>query len=142
MVADYPIKALVAVSSENIVPTSTLFEEGFDVMIGTSLTQVHGLLTKEFDLIAAFTCFDESRMFDLLRYCKADPELKDIPFIAMRIRGLRLDDTTHQAIQIATKALGAEEYIDWQRKSDTALQQSSEFKKIISMLLERKRLAS
>lgn len=78
-------------------------------------------------------------MFDLLRYCKADPIIRSIPFIAMRIDGISMDETIHQAIQIATHALGAEGYIDLQRLSGHSHEQDKEFRQIVQMLIQKKR---
>jgi hypothetical protein len=42
------------------------------------------LLKRGADLIIGGIHFDDSRMFDLLRIAKADPELRGIPFLCFR----------------------------------------------------------
>jgi hypothetical protein len=58
-------------------------------------------------------------MFDLLRYAKADPGTRRIPFLCIRVIEGGLDDTLYQSVDIATKALGAAGFIDllrWETK--------------------------
>lgn len=131
--------ALVAVPPETSLQACSLFETNFVVTLVTSLAQAKKALKHPLDVIAAATSFDESRMFDLLRYCKAKPSLASIPFIAMRLDGIPMDATTHQAIQIATQALGAEGYVDFQRLPGLPPEKSSEFQHIVAMLIEKRR---
>lgn len=142
MTISKPLNTLVVVSPENSKVATSLFDSSFSVAVSTSLAHAQNTLSNSYALIAAATCFDESRMFDLLRYCKANPVLQSIPFIAMRIDGLSMDDMTHQAVQIATKALGAEDYIDLQRLPGTAQEKCIAFRQWIDMLMAKKRLAS
>jgi hypothetical protein len=133
------LRILIVVSPENSKVAQELFDGDYNMTISTSLSNAQEMLKKKYDLIAAATCFDESRMFDLLRYCKATPHIQSTPLIALRIDGIKMDDMTHQAVQIATKALGAEEYIDLQRMPGDVNAKSIAFRIIISMLLEKKR---
>jgi hypothetical protein len=62
-----------------------------DVVSGiASLTIVHAFdeaaenMVRGFDLIIAGTHFDGARMFDLLRFAKANPSSRDIPFLCVR----------------------------------------------------------
>jgi hypothetical protein len=139
MTRSIPLKTMVVVSPENSKVALTLFNSDFDVKLSTSLVHAQSTLSNKYELIVAATCFDESRMFDLLRYCKASPDILSIPFIAMRIDGLNMDDMTHQAIQIATKALGAEDYIDLQRLPGGLHEKSMAFRQLLTMLIARKR---
>jgi hypothetical protein len=73
-------------------------------------------LTERFDAIMCGMLFEDSRMFDFLRYCKSDPKIKTIPFLSVRILdGAPLEDTFYQSIDIATKALGGVGFIDLSR---------------------------
>jgi hypothetical protein len=135
-----PLKTLLIVSPENLKVASNLFDTVFDVEVATSMSHAQNLLSNTYGLIVATTCFDESRMFDLLRFCKAYPNSQSVLFIAMRIDGLNMDDMTHQAIQIATKALGAEEYIDLQRLSGPMHEKSMAFRDLLTVLIAKKRL--
>lgn len=140
MTEQFPLNTLLVVSPENSTLASGLFCTEFRLTLSTSLVNAQTTLSKDFALIIAATCFDESRMFDLLRYCKASQDLQSIPFVAVRIDGLNMDDMTHQAIQIATKALGAEEYIDLQRLPGVMQKKILAFRQLLSMLLAKKRI--
>lgn len=139
MTISKPLKTLVVVSPENSKVALSLFDSDFSAAVSTSLANAQQVLSNKFELIVAATCFDESRMFDLLRYCKASPDFQSIPFVAMRIDGINMDDMTHQAVQIATKALGAEDYIDLQRLPGPAHEKHQAFRQLLTMLIARKR---
>lgn len=51
-------------------------------------------------------------MFELLRALKADPSLKDIPVVCVRLVGSNLAPTLVQSLKIACEAVGAETFID------------------------------
>jgi hypothetical protein len=139
MTTSKPLNTLVVVSPENSKVALNLFDSNFAVAVSTSFAQAQHALSNNCELIVAATCFDESRMFDLLRYCKASSAFQSIPFVAMRIDGLNMDDMTHQAVQIATKALGAEEYIDLQRLPGNVHEKQEAFKQLLNMLIAKKR---
>lgn len=134
------LKTLLVASPKNSKAALQLFDSTFEIELVTSLAHTQTLLSGTYELIVATTCFDESRMFDLLRYCKAHLASQSVPFVAMRIDGLRMDDMTHQAIQIATKALGAEEYIDLQRLVGTPNEKSIVLRQLLNMFVAKKRL--
>jgi hypothetical protein len=133
-------KMLMALSPENIPVATALLGPEYSVVISTSLEHAQALLTEKFDVIAATACFDESRMFDFLRYCKATPGSASVPFIAMRLMGTELDSTAHQGIHIAAQALGAEGFIDLHRLEGAVGRQErdTEFRHRIRALLERR----
>ncbi len=133
-------KMLMALSPENIPVATSLFDSEYALTISTSMDHAKAMLNERFHLIAATACFDESSMFDLLRYCKANPALGSLPFIAMRLQGAELDNTTHQAIHIASQALGAEGFIDFNRLERTAGTSNPEAKFLdrIRILLEKR----
>ena len=133
-------KMLMALSPENIAVASDLLAPDYSISITTSLEHAKTAVTEKFDVIAATACFDESRMFDLLRYCKANPELASIPFIAMRLKDNELDSTAHQGIHIASQALGAEGFVDLYRIERVIGEQDrdAEFRNRIRILLEKR----
>ena len=94
-------------------------------MIGTSVTGTEMLLVpcvtlemaKEvvhdnIDVILCGLHFDDSRMFDLLRFVKADPTLRTIPFLCIKTLEGEVEPTFNESVRIATKALGAVGYFD------------------------------
>lgn len=64
------------------------------------------------DLVLCGLHFDESRMFDFLRFMKADPTLKSIPFVCIKAIEGKLEPTYNESIRIATQALGADGFFD------------------------------
>lgn len=69
-------------------------------------------LEQDCDLIVCGLYFDESRMFDLLRYAKAEEQLRRIPFLAIKATEGELSPTLQQSIEIACAALGAEKFFE------------------------------
>lgn len=51
-------------------------------------------------------------MFDLLRFVKADPDLRRIPFLCIKTLKGTVEPTFNESVKIATKALGAVGYFD------------------------------
>lgn len=64
--------------------------------------------------------FEEGRMYELLRFLKAAPDLQDVPFMAVRcVQGELLDDTLYESVKIAVRALGGNAFVDllrWQQR--------------------------
>lgn len=63
--------------------------------------------------------FDEGRMYDLLRYMKARPDLENVPFMAIRAIEGELDEAIYESVKIAVRALGGNAFVDllrWQRR--------------------------
>jgi PleD family two-component response regulator len=108
-------QVLLATSSRSHSFTLRALEGAFSVHPVSSTLQAHEKLNESFDVIICGSLFDESRMFDLLRYCKAMPHTKHIPFLCIRARGGELDDIAYQGVAIAAKALGAADFIDLYR---------------------------
>lgn len=61
-------------------------------------------------LILATVSFDESRMFDLLRLCRA--KYRDIPVVCCRAFDHDVPKVSVEAMRIASEALGAVAFID------------------------------
>lgn len=58
-------------------------------------------------------------MFDFLRYVKADPDTRSIPFVSIKATGEEISRTISQGIEIACKALGAHQFVellDWEKQ--------------------------
>lgn len=63
------------------------------------------------DLIICSMLFDESRMFDLLRLCKSDSEIQDIPFICCQFALTQLPKAVLDGLSVATKAMGGVDFV-------------------------------
>ena len=87
------------------------------------------LAGRNFDLILIGVHFDESRMFDLLRYVRWQERHRATPVICV----LTVDFTRHsiaaEGVEIAVKALGGTAFIDLKALSD------SEARRLIDDLL-------
>ena len=124
-------------------------------IIGTSATGIEMLLVpcvtldmaKEvvrdnIDVILCGLHFDDSRMFDLLRFVKADPALRTIPFLCIKTLEGDVEPTFNESIRIATKALGAVGFYDLAAKiskvgHDRAKSEIAEYIEDIVMHSER-----
>ena len=108
-----PIKTvLFAVAPASSVMLRTAIPDNFQCHWCTSLSEMQQTMPKRFGLIVCCTLFDSSQMFDLLRYCKASPTLRDTPILCVRaIRGI-FDDTAFERIAMACKACGASDFLD------------------------------
>ena len=70
-----------------------------------------------YDLIIIGVHFDESRMFDLLRQIRADERYRGTPVVCAASH--RFDTPISvEGLEIATRALGAEAFIDFARHGD------------------------
>ena len=108
-----PIKAvLFAFAPASRMVLRTAIPDNFQCYWCTSLAQVQQTVHKRLDLIVCCTLFDSSQMFDLLRYCKVNPILRDTPILCVRAVGGAFDNAAFQGIAIACKAFGASEFLD------------------------------
>jgi hypothetical protein len=93
----------------------------FSVLPDHELTYVRNFTDAEtalkadgFDLIMIGSRFDEARMFDLLRFLKADSKYSEIPVICFR--GLRFsareDESLLRIVEMACKEMGASCFVD------------------------------
>jgi response regulator RpfG family c-di-GMP phosphodiesterase len=87
-------------------------EHEFDLIFCDSLEQAKLLLEEPVDLIFCTMLFDGSRMFELLRYVKANPATKSIPFVGARVAKGTLPLYEVETAMKATKLLGAKEFVD------------------------------
>lgn len=111
----HDVKVLFATSSPTESITLQILKEAFDVVPVTSRSEAHEKLAEPFDVIVCGSLFDESRMFDLLRYCKAMPHTRNIPFVCIKGRGGKLDEMSYEGVAIALKALNADGFVDFNR---------------------------
>lgn len=106
-------KILVAVSLQALPVMTHALSADFILLPCLTLDQARqALRANEIDLAIAGIHFDESRMFDLLRYAQADPATDGIPFLCLKILDDRIAPTFLQSAEIASRALGARDFID------------------------------
>jgi hypothetical protein len=79
----------------------------------SSVMQAQTLLdTVQVDLIVCGVLFDDSRLLDLLQYCKSNTRLASIPFVGVRMQRGRLPIDSFRDLMMASSALGAEAFVD------------------------------
>lgn len=110
---------LFAAAPDSIRTMEGVLSDEFDLIFCTDMNEAQSALNESIDLIVCESHFDNCRMFDLLRYCKLTPEVRDIPFLSIRLFGGELDHTAYEAVEIASKALGAVAFIDFFKLSMT-----------------------
>lgn len=91
------------------------------------------LLNEDIDLLMCGVYFDESRMFDLLRFAKAHPRTSAIPILCIKATPGMLGATFLQAADIATRALGAREFVDF-AEWETHLDANAAFKRLLATI--------
>jgi CheY-like chemotaxis protein len=72
------------------------------------------LAAGRYDVILIAVRFDESRMFDFMRYLKSNPSLSSLPVICYRSarRALAATDMGRLSVELAARALGAYDFVD------------------------------
>lgn len=72
------------------------------------------LAAQRYDVILVAVRFDESRMFDFMRYLKAHESLSAVPVICYRSgrRALAATELGRLSVELAARALGAREFVD------------------------------
>jgi CheY-like chemotaxis protein len=70
-----------------------------------------------YQLIVIGMHFDESRMFELLRYVRSRPQHKDTPVICVQCQDVMLSEAVLKNMDDAVKALGGNAFVDLRDKS-------------------------
>ena len=100
-------RIIVAIRPQDAELMHEVLGDEFDLIVCTSLPDAQSALTHEVHMIACGVHFDDGRMFDLLKYVKADEALRAIPFWGvLRDEGL-LSSAITRGIRTAMKTLGA-----------------------------------
>lgn len=85
-----------------------------DVKFVTTMHEAQEALLSPLDAVVVAVRFDESRMFDLLRHIKDDGSLARLPIVCYRTESGPVTTTALalQAVQLATRSLGAADFVD------------------------------
>ena len=93
---------------------------GWELAFARTTTQAcHALASSPFDLVAVGVYFDDSRMFDLVRAIRGDPDIEDLPIVCVRGRP-GFTAVTGRTLEMTLKALGADEFVDLAHFGDDA----------------------
>lgn len=106
-------RILVAHTSD---PTKLLAEalSGHDIDYVATMSEACRAVDQDgYSLIFCTLQFDDSRMFDLLRFCKSQPKYRAVPFICVRVRDSHFaSPIILESLELASRALGAEAFVD------------------------------
>jgi DNA-binding response OmpR family regulator len=95
---------------------------GYDLVFVRTLGEAQRALAREqYALILIGVHFDDSRMFDLLRYLQANGARPGCAVICMRSQQFVSPAITIEGLEIATKALGCNLFLDLTWYADDAL---------------------
>lgn len=105
-------RILVADTDEGMITIRNVFSSDATLMHVTTIPQALAAMTTNINMVLCGIHFDECRMFDLLRFVKADVRHRSIPFLCYRDLDSALSRTILEGLEIACKALGASSFID------------------------------
>jgi hypothetical protein len=103
---------LVATTPEAQDSVVKNLDSHYEIIFCTTMQDAYAALIGPVDLIACSVHFGEGAMYDLLRYAKALPDTKAIPFVAVHGADTALSPVMRQSVEIATRALGAEAFVE------------------------------
>lgn len=113
-----------------------------DVTFAETMAEAQAALAQPYDMLLIAVRFDESRMFDLLRYLKSDRTLSRTPVICYRSarRALNATAVGRQGVELASRTLGASDFVDL--VSDPDLERGNQkFREAVFRAIERGRSA-
>lgn len=105
-------RLLGADTISGIATLQNVFGDTFEIVGEHSLDGALRRLGEKWEVVICGLHFDESRMFDLLRFAKATPATRDTPFICYRDLNTDLGRSILEGMQIAAKAHGAAAFVD------------------------------
>lgn len=113
------LRILIAGIEESNPRLSAIFDD-CDVTFVSTMTEAEAALAEPYDVMLIAVRFDESRMFDLMRYLKENP-VSRMPVICYRSsrRSLIATDLGRQGVELASRALGASDFLDLVTDPDT-----------------------
>jgi CheY-like chemotaxis protein len=112
-------RVLVADDPAAFAAFSGALTSSFTLVHAATLKAARAALDPPPQLVVCGCHFDEGRMYDLLRHLKAAPQLRHVPFMAVRCTEGELDDALYESVKIAVRALGGNAFVDllrWQRR--------------------------
>jgi CheY-like chemotaxis protein len=108
-------RLLVAVKPRSHDTMSRALTPGYSFTLCSSLVTAQWLLNQDFDLIVCGMNFDDSRMFDLLRYVRNHPATRSTPFLCLKLAEGMLQTSVFKSVEKAARLLGADDFIDFAR---------------------------
>jgi hypothetical protein len=105
-------RILIAIRPDDTGMMTDALGAEFDPVVCFSLADACARLDPGIDLIACGLHFDDGKMFEFLKYVKADPATRPIPFFCVKGAGGPLSRAIYQSIVISTETLGASGFVD------------------------------
>jgi hypothetical protein len=114
------MRILIAGIEESNPRLAAIFHD-CDATFVDTMAEAQVALAQPYDVLLIAVRFDESRMFDLLRYLKSHGTLSRLPVICYRSsrRSLIATPLARQGVQLASCALGASDFVDLVADRDT-----------------------
>jgi CheY-like chemotaxis protein len=108
-----PMKKSILVADGDADARLQTILQGCELAYARTLEEAaHAALKRNFDLIVIDMHFDDSRMFDLLRYLRSEEPLSGTPVICIRSHRFEWTNIAGEGLEIAVKALGGQAFID------------------------------
>src|SRR5262245_19033628 len=113
-----PMKKTVLVA-EHADPRLSAILAAHELVFVRSLDEAKSTLTgRNFDLIVICVHFDESRMFDLLRYVRWQERHRATPVVCVLTLDFARQAIATEGVEIAVKALGGTAFLELKALSD------------------------
>jgi hypothetical protein len=107
------MKKLLIGTREDLQPSvGKALEAYFELVYCRTLPEAKHALRRGADAILCELHFGEGELFDFLEHAKGQPESTLIPFICLHGSPQGLSRPLRQSVEIATRALGAELFIE------------------------------
>ncbi|MDB5798861.1 MAG: hypothetical protein JWP36_2763 [Paucimonas sp.] len=133
---------LVAVAHDSVEKMTALMGDSWQLYWPRTLQQAQLLLSKtRMDAIVCGARFDDSRLLDLLQFCKSQPAYAGIPFLCLRLMRGRLPLDMFRDLSLASAALGASGFFDYPEAEEqlgTALA-TARYRQVIADLMNAER---
>ena len=146
-VPDFEQGTLVAVSAHvrrrillavvpNLEPRFRRILDGCELeFVHTLVDAQQALRSDKYDMIVVGVLFDESRMFDLLRFVRTEETHRTTPIVCVRSQLAISSRAILESLEIAVKALSANAFLDLQNFPDDA-DGNARLRRILDKLME------
>ena len=108
----FPMKKTILLADHSDARLSAILAD-YDLAFVHTIDEAKAVLAvRTFDLITISVHFDESRMFDLLRYVRWQERHRATPVVCVQTADFTRHAIAAEGVEIAVKALGGTAYLD------------------------------
>jgi response regulator RpfG family c-di-GMP phosphodiesterase len=105
-------RILIADTPQSSISLKAILD-GYDLIVASTMVDALANLKEEkFDLVVVGIHFDDSQMFELIRYVQSSANNAERPVISYCARDTAMARVIHESIEMASKAAGAWMYLD------------------------------